>query len=325
MGQNDVLDWLLAHNDPWVRYRTHIDLLGKTKEESDVRQIYGELTDHPRIRSLLEAVAEWPQPVQMKKAYDPSDTLWKIQTLADFGLERSVPEIASLSEKMLDAQAENGGFLQGGFAHTKSWNNRPYACVTHILTYALVCFGYLDDERLAKAVDYLQAWQRLDGGWHPNEKLLPGQSQQDDPSCPFGTVNTLRALSVLPELREGEAAHRAVMHVLGLWERRDEPYRPVGFGIGSTFRKLQYPFVQYQLLKTVDTLSNFSFAKADKRMHEMVKIIVEKQNEDGFWLAEGINKPWAEFDFGQKKQPSGWITFLALRSIRRTLPDLDLG
>ena len=88
MGQSNVINWLSEHSDPWVRYRANIDLPGKAKDDKDVRQIFSELIEHPQLEFLLEAVAEWPQPVQMKKAYNPNDTIWQIQTLADFGLDR---------------------------------------------------------------------------------------------------------------------------------------------------------------------------------------------------------------------------------------------
>ena len=103
------------------------------------------------------------------------------------------------------------------------------------------------------------------------------------------------------------------------WARRAEPFRPVGFGIGATWDKFQYPFVQYQLLKTVDALSSLPAARKDARFQEMLARLQVKQNADGHWLAEGINKPWSEFDFGQKKQPSAWITLLAVRAGQRVM------
>ena len=33
-----------------------------------------------------------------------------------------------------------------------------------------------------------------------------------------------------------------------------------------------------------------------------------KRQSDGWWWAEGTNKPYAAFDFGQKKGPSPWLT-----------------
>jgi hypothetical protein len=75
--------------------------------------------------------------------------------------------------------------------------------------------------------------------------------------------------------------------------------------------------VQHQLLKTVDTLSNFPAALRDSRFGEMLDAVVEKQTDEGTFKPEGVNKPYAEFDFGQKKAPSPWLTFLAARAYQR--------
>jgi hypothetical protein len=185
------------------------------------------------------------------------------------------------------------------------------------MTYALARYGYLDDPRVQRAYDYIVEWQRLDGGWHPTEACLPGGERQKDESCPFGTVNVLRAIGANPDLIESESARRAVEFVLTCWERREEPYRPVGFGMGTTFGKLQCPFVQHQLLKTVDTLSVFPAAMADERYLDMLAAVTEKQSSEGLFVPQGVNKPYAEFDFGQKKEPSPWITFLVARAHHR--------
>ena len=133
------------------------------------------------------------------------------------------------------------------------------------MTYALARFGYLEDPRLEAAYAQLTRWQQLDGGWHPNKLNLPGAARQDEPSCPFGTANVLRAILANPGLRDSDMAHRGADFLLRCWERRAEPYRPVGFGIGATWGKLQYPLVQHGLLKTIDTLSLVEGIGADTR------------------------------------------------------------
>jgi hypothetical protein len=90
----------------------------------------------------------------------------------------------------------------------------------------------------------------------------------------------------------------------------------VGFGIGATWDKLQYPFVQYQRLKTMDTLARIPGVPADPRFGEMLADLDAKRRGDGFWAAESVNKPYAAFDFGQKKVGSAWITLVALRILR---------
>ena len=313
-----VVDWLLQAHEPWVVYNTLRDVTRMESSRPERQEAYQGMQQHLAVLELFQAVQPWPPATPLSRAYDPKDSVWKLATLADMGFESTDERIAVLAEQVLAAQAENGGFLHGGFDHTKSWHTRPYECLTHVMTYALARFGYLDHPRLDRAYQQLIAWQRLDGGWHPNQQNLPGNPKEAEPSCPFGTVNVLRAVGVHPELRVSEVAKRGADFVLSCWVRRAEPYRPVGFGIGSTWDKVQYPLVQYQLLKTVDTLSLLPEVRTDPRYGEMVERLKRKQDADGRWRAESVNKSWAPFDFGQKKTASPWITFLAVRVLLRT-------
>jgi hypothetical protein len=308
-----VVAWLLEASEPWVVYNTQLDLVGLSSESSEAQAAYQSMQSHPLISDLLQDMQEWPPAQPLGRAYDPKDSIWKLATLADFGLRQDDQRIATLAEKIFAAQAQDGGFLHGGFDHTKSWHIRPYICIAHVMTYALARFGYLDDARLQRAYAQIEHWQRVDGGWHPNKLNLPGEAREGEPSCPFGTVNVLRAIAIHPTLRSHPIAQKAADYILHCWERRAEPYRPVGFGIGSTWDKVQYPLVQYQLLKTVDTLSMLPEIHSDTRYQEMISRLKSKQNADGYWLVESVNKPWSSFDFGQKKTASPWVTFLALR------------
>jgi hypothetical protein len=311
-----VVDWLLACEEPWVRYNALLDLAGATPNSPEALDAYRSMQPHSEVSALVSALDTWPEK-PLGKAYDPKDAIWKLGMLADFGLQRDDERIAAIAERVFAAQGEDGGFLHGGFDHTKSWHTRPYICISHVMTYALARFGYLDDPRLQRAFEHILSWQRLDGGWHPNKLNLPGNEREAEPSCPFGTLNVLRALIAHPDLRDSEHAIRAANNLLECWQRRSEPYRPVGFGIGASWDKTQYPLVQYALLKTIDTLSLVDGIEADSRYLEMLDRLQSKQTTGGKWLAESVNKPYSGFDFGQKKQPSPWITFLALRILKR--------
>jgi hypothetical protein len=314
------INWLLEQEEPWVVFNTRLELLGQPEDAPEVKHAYNALKKHKAVASLLDEVKVWPQERRLGRAYDPKDSLWKLSLLADFGLKRDDPRVAAVAKKVLDAQAEEPappGFLHGGFDHTKSWDKRPYICISHVMTYALARFGYLDDQRLQRAYDYIADWQRLDGGWHPTQACLPGEEREKDDSCPFGTVNVLRAVGANPNLITSDVARRGVEFVLTCWEKREEPYRPVGFGMGGTFDKLQCPFVQHQILKTVDTLSVFPSAMDDERYQDLLASVTERKSPEGVFTAEGINKPYAEFDFGQKKEPSPWITFIVARAHKR--------
>src|SRR5438874_9927507 len=89
-----VIEWLLAAKEPWVVYNTLHDLVGATPESTEVQAAYQAMEEHPLIVELLQAVEEWPPAKPLGRAYDPRDSIWKLGTLADFGLRRDDERIA---------------------------------------------------------------------------------------------------------------------------------------------------------------------------------------------------------------------------------------
>ena len=59
----------------------------------------------------------------------------------------------------------------------------------------------------------------------------------------------------------------------------------------------------------------------------MKDILASKATHDGRFHAESIHKAWSEFDFGRKRYPSRWLTFLVYHILARLAPpnDTDRG
>jgi hypothetical protein len=303
---------ILLAADPWVELVARRDLLDEPPNAALLARVAGD----PRVGDLLEATDPWPPERRSTKAYDPKDAIWRVSVLADFGLDRTDPRVASMAKRLFDSIAPDGTFRHGGFDHAKTYDVRGYTCITHAVTGALARFGDRDDPRLAPAIDHIRSTQRLDGGWHPNAALQPDAPRQSEPSCPFGTVHVLRAATHVGGQLLDEVGPRAAGYLLDCWVRREEPFRPVGFGMGSTFAKLTYPFATFGILSAVDVLTAVPSARADPRLTSMVDAIVANGGDDGYRAAT-VSGAWATFDFGQKKAPSPWIAALVLRAIRR--------
>jgi hypothetical protein len=94
--------------------------------------------------------------------------------------------------------------------------------------------------------------------------------------------------------------------------------------MGTTFAKLAYPFATYSILGVIDTLTAVPAIRGDARLHGLVDSIAASGGPDGF-RATTVSLAWADFDFGQKKVPSPWITALVLRAIRRSAAGSDGG
>ena len=75
--------------------------------------------------------------------------------------------------------------------------------------------------------------------------LIGAEPDSTEVKAAYKAMQTHPSVIVHPTLRHNEVAQQAADYLFHCWEHRADPLRPVGFGIGSTWDKVQYPFVQY--------------------------------------------------------------------------------
>lgn len=314
MVESELLHWLLE-GEPWVVYRTLRDLLGRDAGDADVVAARRAISKHPLVRGILNRQNRrgyWGRPKDIHTWWPRKDTtFWVLGVLTDFGLSNQDPHLARAAEYVLGLGLPCGGFL--GFDPQKAAD-----CHTAILLEPLVQMGLGDDPRVRKAYAWLLSRQRLDGGWWCKNTGQPGRPREKEPSCPFATMFVLGALTHVQEFKEHKAAQRALEFLLGCWANRGKlDYPGHDSQIGAGWEKLKYPFIDYRILKFLDVLSRFPAARQDPRVREIFHLLEAKADEGGRFCPESIVKVWADFDFGQKKEPSRWITLLARRVMRR--------
>jgi hypothetical protein len=56
---NPPIDWLLE-GEPWIEYRTRLDLLGQAESDRQVSAARLGLQDDPAVVSLVSGLAGWP-------------------------------------------------------------------------------------------------------------------------------------------------------------------------------------------------------------------------------------------------------------------------
>ena len=155
-------------------------------------------------------------------------------------------------------------------------------------------------------------------GWHclASENLgkFRGPGRKEDP-CPYATMFALKMLSLTDSDEYKSEKSIGINTILDLWDRRRE-VKPYLFGMGTDFKKLKLPFVWYDILNVVDTLSRFEQVLREPRFLELWEIICSKMAEEGY-IPESIylkSKPW---DFGQKKIPSQYMNAVIQRIEQR--------
>ena len=316
-----TIQWLLECDEPWTRYRTLVDLLGQPETDSEVRAARAEMLAHPQVKQLMADAAAWPGP-PLKRHNDASHPLYKLSTLADFGVQARDRGMASIIKTVLAHQSAQGAFqtmvnIPAAFGGTNEDTWTWMACDSPTLLYVLLAMGKGDDKRVKKAIDHLTGLVE-DNGWRCTvapEIKFRGPGRKADP-CPIANVYALKALAQATGWRDCPAAHTGAEMLLSHWEhqKRSKFYL---FGVGTDFRKQKYPFVWYDLLHVADVLSRFPFVRADARFRAMVQALTTLADAGGRYTAGSMYQAWKGWSFADKKQPSPWLSFLALRVVNQ--------
>ena len=82
------------------------------------------------------------------------------------------------------------------------------------------------------------------------------------------------------------------------------------FFMGTDFRKLKAPTCWYDILSVATVLNKYEFVRDDPRFLEMLDHIKSKQDHDALFTPESVYQKMKGWDFGQKKVPSPYLTYL---------------
>ena len=309
------IEWLLE-GEPWIEYRTRRDLLGQSETDPQVQAARKAMLVNARIRNLVSELAGWPGTVisSHKSAGQP---FHRLTFLADLGLVVNDPGVDTIAARILEHQSFEGPFplpmnIPTHFGGTGQDQWAWALCDAPLIVYAMEKFGLMNDPRVKKAIEYLAGLVR-ENGWPcvVSKELgkFRGPGRKDDP-CPFATLAMLKAMSVNEELRDSPACHTGAETLLRLWTESNTQH-PYMFFMGTDFRKLKVPFVWYDLMHVLKILTQFSWLKNDARLLEMLALLKAKADQHGCCTLESIWTAWKDWEFGQKKSPSRWLTMQA--------------
>jgi hypothetical protein len=318
---NAPVDWLLE-GEPWIEYRTRRDLLGQSEKDSQVRSARKSMLANSQVQSLIADLSGWPGTV-IASHKSASQPFHKLTFIADLGLKADDPGMNKIIARILKHRSTEGPFQlpMNIPTHYGGQGEDQWAwalCDAPLTVYALTKFGLENEPAVKMSVDHLTGLIR-DNGWPcaVSKELgkFRGPGRKDDP-CPFANLAMLKALSEIEGLRDSPACHIGTDTLLTLWNGSAKQH-PYMFFMGTDFRKLKVPFVWYDLLHVLDILSRFPWLKQDKRLLDMLIILKSKADQQGRFTLESIWTAWKDWEFGQKKEPSRWLTLLAWRIIAR--------
>jgi hypothetical protein len=319
-NMTELTNWLLD-GPAWVQYRTRIDLLGQSETDPEVIAAREAILADPKVQSLVEELTGWPGPA-LKRHNDAKLHIHKLAFLADLGLKARDPALEPVLEMIFAHQSPDGAFQVIGNVPTHFGGSGEdewqwMLCDAPSTLYALHKFGLGTDARVQKASSHIASLVR-ENGWpcaaDTSLGKFRGPGRVGDP-CPYANLISLKALAQSSAWREGEACKAGAECILSLWEQRKER-KPYLFGMGTDFAKLKAPLIWYDILHVLDVLSQFPWLKTDARLGEMAALVKAKADTLGRFTPQSIWMAWKGWDFGQKKEPSRWITLIAQRAFQ---------
>ena len=311
---------LLNSSEEWLQYAIRLNLLNEQKEE--LAQLKSRVLDHSRIKSYLCDIKDFHSTL-VSNHKNPDLPIHKLILLLDIGLDCSVPEIKIAIDEIMKHKDSNGVYQSltnvpkhfgGSGEDAFSW----CLCDAPLLLFALNKAGVDYEEHIKAGVDYLTSFLRDNGFPCTVSSELGkfrGPGRKDD-CCPYATLIMLKLLLNIPEYQNSEIVNICANSLLSLWENSMEKH-PYMFYMGTDFRKLKAPAMWYDIVSVVDVLSKCDSVKKDKRYLEMLSIIQDKQGADGFFTPESVFQKFKGWDFGQKKSPSPYLTYLCMKIFKQ--------
>jgi hypothetical protein len=318
-GQNaSVVNWLLQENQPAVRYRALVDLLGRKESDPDVRRTRAQIPRvgwaHEQLR--LQGPKGFWEPREPKNLKDWIEFLyfpvfggtnWRALVLSDLGLDATNPRVKKIADLLFDYKLRLSSPFN--FYHEE-------VCISANTARILTRFGYADDPRVGRLYDWLIEDQRTDGGWNCSQGT-PGTLDAWEPLAAFASLPKSKRS---PKM-ENAIARGAEFYLERKLMEEGRPYPP--------WLRLHYPnHYYYDILVGLDVLTQLGFG-GDRRLRPALKLLADKRQRDGTWLMDRLHPdigPQTKIHPDKEKikpllveeagKPSKWITMKALRVLK---------
>lgn len=324
----DIIRELLKSNEPSIRYKTKVLVLGESKNDRAIKKLRTEIKKSQRVRKLLKNRRKDGKIKPVKHIYKKwAGAHWILATLADIGYPEGDKSLRSAIDQLMDL------WLSPVFTNKSickvpipAWKDKAVPVIKGLARrcasqqsnalFAALSLGF-DNEKTDRLVDLLLDWQWPDGGWNCDRNPAAHHSSFWESLIP------LRALSLNAKMKETSKVKKAVKRAAELFLRK-KLYRKESNGqiMNQYFVKLHYPYYwKYNILIGLKVMAEAGFIK-DQRCHEVLDLLESKRLEDGGWPAEtrfyqtrneeSSNADLVDWGGVNKKKYNEWVTVDAL-------------
>ena len=323
----DPTEWLLEEDDPSVRYFTLRDILDRTEDDRTVQKARREIMQRGTVPDLLDRQRQPAYLHAFPRFYTDKyeGLVWSLIVLAELGADVN-PQIREQCEYLLanSQETRDGGFSMHAAQKTGGGRiTEVIPCLTGNMVWSLIHFGYLDDPRLQRGIDWITRYMRFNDGVEDVPQVPPYDRFEmcwGRHVCHMGVVKALKALSAIPQERRttgevNDTIQKATEFLLihHIYRRSHDLSRTSRPG----WLKFGFPLMyQTDALEILDILTGLGVQ--DSRMQEAVDIALAKQDDMGRWRAENtFGSDRLLVPMGKKGNQSKWITLRAMRVLKR--------
>ncbi|MBN1161962.1 MAG: nitrogen fixation protein NifH [Dehalococcoidales bacterium] len=341
----DPTDWLLEKDEtqPAIRYYTLRDILGRDENDKEVKAARTAIMTSGPVPVIL--AAQHPEGYWGERPRY-TGTMPALVYMAQFGADGADPRIRAGCEILLSRFIDSGGSLRG-LSLIDAPSDFNY-CAAGIMGAALIDLGWLEDQRLQTAMEWLA--RAITGGG-----VADASSRESPPfacsgrnaglPCAWGAINAMIALSKVPPAKRTKNMQEAIKLGVDFLLSHDPAVADYPFGTGnkpsSNWFKFYYPLrSEADVLKNLEVLAALGQAKNPK-LANALNLVISKQNQQGRWLLERAYKELADTqekrvfywyqnslklyitgkelaEIQEKKgQPSKWVTLRAMRVLKQ--------
>lgn len=330
--KGDPIPWLLEPDpdNPGVRYFALTDLLDRPADDDEVVAVRQAIMESGPVPVILEA--QYPEGYWVKpgEGYYPKyrGTVWSVIFLAQLGSDGSDERVRKCGEYVLSHSIATSG----GFSYTGAPSGAIY-CLAGNLCAALLDLGWLGDERLDRALDWLARATTGEGIAPAEDRQAPlhyyrsgacgpvfACSANNRLPCAWGAVKAVLAFGKLPPGTCTPVVKAAIETGVEFLLSRDPAIAdyPMGWSEKPSRSWFQFGFPVFyvtDVLQNLEALTSPGFG-SDPRLKSALDLVLSKQDEQGRWKMEYTYKGKSWADIEKKGQPSKWVTLRALRVLK---------
>lgn len=334
MDNSKLVDILLKSDEPSIKWKVRVNVLGEKRDSLAVRKLETEIKNAPRTKALLQ---------NMQASGDSTGNIyakwqgaqWVFMTLADIGYPQGDKRLAPAMDDIYRAWLGDRFFKEfvaetKADAYKKIHDAIPYMQGRHRTCasqqgnalYVALKLG-LEDKRIEQLVERLLYWQWPDGGWNCDKE------PSADNSTFIHTLWSMRGLDLYARTTGDKKAAAAVKRASEVFLSR-KLYKRIHDGklIREEFVKLHYPlYWHYDILGALKVFAEIGMIK-DPRFQDALDLLESKRLPDGGWPAESkyytkvsnkiaLGNDYVDWGGTSKKKMNEWVTVDAMYVLRK--------